>query len=142
MIQFQVTVDCADPHRLADFWAPALGYDFEHNDEFVRQLLDEGKITSDETVERDGHVFFTIARAINPPADAGPGASRVLFWVVPEGKTVKNRWHLDLNVGRDHVDEEVARLTELGAAVLYHQDSREGVHTTMADPEGNEFCVQ
>jgi predicted enzyme related to lactoylglutathione lyase len=66
---------------------------------------------------------------------------RVLFQLVPEGKTVKNRVHLDVRIGQDSLDEVVARLTERGATYLH--SSTQGPHTwvTMTDPEGNEFCV-
>jgi predicted enzyme related to lactoylglutathione lyase len=66
----------------------------------------------------------------------------VLFQRVPEPRTVKNRWHLDLTVGREQIDSEVERLEGLGAVVLYRVEEPSTFHTTMADPEGNEFCVQ
>ena len=59
------------------------------------------------------------------------------FVAVPEPKTAKNRWHFDLRAPADR-DTEVARLEDLGARV-----SRRGPDlTVMADPEGNEFCVE
>jgi hypothetical protein len=65
----------------------------------------------------------------------------VLFQLVPEPKAGKNRLHLDLRVGEDRQETEVARLGGLGARELGR--GRQGPHTwvTMADPEGNEFCV-
>jgi predicted enzyme related to lactoylglutathione lyase len=69
-------------------------------------------------------------------------ARRVLFLVVPESKSTKNRWHLDLNVGRDNLDPTIERLTQLGATELYRVDEPGTFHATLADPEGNEFCVQ
>jgi predicted enzyme related to lactoylglutathione lyase len=61
--------------------------------------------------------------------------------MVPEAKTVKNRVHLDVRTGGDDVVAVRARLVERGATILY--SGRQGPHTwaTMADPEGNEFCV-
>ena len=67
---------------------------------------------------------------------------------MPERKEGKNRLHLDVRVGgrgedaRDLIDAEVARLTALGAVEQYRIDEPAGFHTTMADPEGNLFCVQ
>jgi predicted enzyme related to lactoylglutathione lyase len=60
---------------------------------------------------------------------------------VPEEKSVKNLWHLDVQVGEENVGAEVARLTERGATFLH--EASQGPHSwvTMADPEGNEFCV-
>ena len=66
----------------------------------------------------------------------------MLFQHVPEPKQAKNRWHVDVNVGRDRIDETVTRLRGLGASALYAVDEPGAFHTTMADPEGNEFCVQ
>jgi predicted enzyme related to lactoylglutathione lyase len=65
----------------------------------------------------------------------------VLFQRVPEPKTVKNRVHLDVRVGRDRVDEEVARLTARGATVLHHGQQGPYSWVTIADPEGNELCL-
>jgi hypothetical protein len=59
---------------------------------------------------------------------------------VPEGKTVKNRLHLDLNPTDREQDDEVRRLLDLGAR---HVDVGQGQESwvVLADPEGNEFCV-
>jgi hypothetical protein len=147
-ISFQVTVDCADPHAQAKFWAATLGYNIEDHEPLIRQLLGAGVATEADVVDVDGRLGWRDAAAIRHPDDPVLGspesgrAKRLLFLVVPEGKTVKNRWHLDLNVGRDHIDAEVGRLEGLGAVVLYRIDEPSGFHTTMADPEGNEFCVQ
>lgn len=61
---------------------------------------------------------------------------------MPEPKTGKNRVHLDLDVGRDRLDAEVARLVTLGATERYRVDEPGSFHVTLTDPEGNEFCVQ
>jgi predicted enzyme related to lactoylglutathione lyase len=68
---------------------------------------------------------------------AGWGGPNIWFVRVPEAKAAKNRVHFDLRAP-GAVSEEVARLTALGATVLERHDS----HTVMADPEGNEFCVE
>jgi len=147
-IGFQITFDAGDPHAQARFWAAALGYEVENGDAFIRDLLAQGVANEDDTVEIDGILYWRIGSAIRHPADAevgpfeDPAPRRLLFMAVPEGKSVKNRMHLDLNVGRDNIDAEVERLTALGATELYRIDEPSGVHTTMADPEGNEFCVQ
>jgi predicted enzyme related to lactoylglutathione lyase len=68
---------------------------------------------------------------------AGWGGPNMWFNQVPEPKTAKNRLHLDLSAPGD-VDAEVTRLLALGASVVERHSS----HTTMRDPEGNEFCVE
>jgi catechol 2,3-dioxygenase-like lactoylglutathione lyase family enzyme len=68
---------------------------------------------------------------------AGWGGPSIWFARVPEGKSAKNRIHFDLRAP-GAVADEVARLTGLGATVL----ERQGGHVVMADPEGNEFCVE
>jgi hypothetical protein len=137
-IDFQVTVDSLDPHALAKFWAGALGYDNEDHSDFIRSMLDQGVVTQDDAVEVDGQLAWRTGAAIRHP----DGGQRVLFMHVAEPTPGKNRWHLDLNVGKDAVDAEVARLTTLGARELYKVDEPGAHHTTMADPEGNLFCVQ
>jgi len=68
---------------------------------------------------------------------AGWGGPSIWFARVPEPKTAKNRIHFDLRAP-GAMDQEVARLERLGATTLHR-----GTHlTTMADPEGNEFCVE
>jgi hypothetical protein len=68
---------------------------------------------------------------------AGWGGPNIWFNQVPEPKTAKNRVHFDLRAPGT-VEEEVARLERLGATVI----RRHAHHTEMADPEGNEFCVE
>ena len=145
---YQLTIDAQDPHAQARYWAAALGYDIERDDAFIRDIIDQGLATWDDVVERDGALFWRIGAAIRHPDDRGvaphedPAPRRLLFLAVPEAKSAKNRLHLDLNVGRDRIDAEVERLVALGARELYRVDEPGAFHTTMADPEGNEFCVQ
>jgi Glyoxalase-like domain len=65
----------------------------------------------------------------------------VLFQLVPEAKAGKNRVHLDLRVGDEHREAEVARLVGRGARELHRGSQGPHEWATMADPEGNEFCV-
>ena len=136
---FQVAVDCADPHGLADWWAEALGWQVEPSDEaFIRKMVDAGYATDADTTTHHGVLVWREGQAINHPEGSAP---RMLFQLVPEAKTAKNRMHLDIRVGEEHIEQEVARLTAAGARELHR--GRQGPHwwVTMADPEGNEFCV-
>lgn len=146
VINLQLTVDCSDPHAQAKFWASALGWVVERHPEFIQEMLDKGIATPDDVIEVDGELAWRTAEAIRHPEHDSirelGGTARMLFQHVEEPKTVKNRWHVDVNVGREHINETVARLSELGARELYKIDEPGAFHTTMADPEGNEFCVQ
>ncbi len=106
-----LTVDCADPRRVAEFWCGVLGYEIADEDE--------------ESVE------------IRGPAGTG---WPLLFLVVPEGKTVKNRLHLDLSPPST-MREEVERVAALGATTFRLVEEHGSFWTVMLDPEGNEFCV-
>ncbi|MGY0234438.1 VOC family protein [Longispora urticae] len=143
----QLVVDCGDPGRLVDFWAAALGYRVQDppeghatwRDFYLSVGVPAAELGEGECADR-----------IVDPAGAGPA---VWFQIVPERKTLKNRLHLDVLVGggrsvpvevrRQRVDDEVERLTGLGATVLSRHDGDSAGHygVTMADPEGNEFCV-
>jgi Glyoxalase-like domain len=140
---FQIVVDCADPHVLADWWAETLGWVVEPSDEgFIRKMISEGYATDDDTKTYKGVLVWKEGAAIRHPdgPERGP-RKRVLFQLVPESKTVKNRVHLDIRVGAENAESELARLTARGATFLHR--GRQGPHTwvTLADPEGNEFCV-
>jgi hypothetical protein len=106
-----LTIDCADPRALASFWTQALGYELR------------------EANDRDAEI-------VDPSGRGWP----LLFQVVPEAKTVKNRLHLDIRAPRS-MDEEVQRLEAAGASVRGRVDEDDSFWTVMADPEGNEFCV-
>jgi hypothetical protein len=136
---FQVVVDCAAPHELADWWAEALGWQVEAQDEaFIRRMIDAGYATEEQTTTHRGALVWKEGAAINSP---DPNRPRVLFQQVPEGKTVKNRMHLDLRVGAERREEEVARLVAAGAKELHRGSQGPHEWATLADPEGNEFCV-
>ena len=136
---FQVAIDCSSPHELADWWAEALGWQVEAQDEaFIRRMIEEGHATEDQTVRHRGALVWKSATAINSPEAGRP---RMLFQRVPEAKTVKNRLHLDVRVGPERQEAEVARLLALGATELWRASQGPFAWVTMADPEGNEFCV-
>jgi hypothetical protein len=73
-----------------------------------------------------------------PPGEVRP---RLYFVQVPEHKTVKNRLHLDVMPAARPQDEEIARLTGLGARVVSDPRPELG-WVILADPEGNEFCLE
>jgi Glyoxalase-like domain len=140
---FQVVVDAERPHVLADWWADALGWAVEPSDEaFIRRMIAEGYATEDETQRHGGALVWKAGAAIRPPdgPERGQG-KRILFQLVPGSKKVKNRVHLDIWVGEGKVEAEHERLTAKGATFLHR--GRQGPHAwvTMADPEGNEFCL-
>jgi hypothetical protein len=136
---FQVAVDCSDPHVLADWWAEVLGWRVEPQDEaFIQRMVDAGHATADQTRRYRGALVWATGAALNSPE---PGRPRLLFQLVPEAKTVKNRMHLDVRVGPEHQEAEVARLVGLGATELWRGAQGPNTWVTLADPEGNEFCV-
>ncbi|MFI7222162.1 VOC family protein [Nonomuraea angiospora] len=116
-----VVVDCRHPASLARFWAATLdGYAVAPYDEAeLARLRGEGV----EDPEDDPTVLV----------EGGP--PRLWFQHVPERKVVKNRLHLDLCA--DDLDAEIDRLRALGATLLATYDD----WVTLADPEGNEFCL-
>jgi hypothetical protein len=138
----QVVIDCADPSRLAEFWAAAMGYKFQDPPPGFaswQALLEANKIPESE---------WNSASAIVDPEGKGP---RFYFQRVPEPKTVKNRLHVDLAVTggpaspledrKTRAHAEAARLQTLGARPLWINDEWKGFSIVMADPEGNEFCL-
>jgi hypothetical protein len=140
---FQVMIDAADPHTLADWWAEALDWVVEPSDEtFIRTMIEEGYATEDDTITYNGSLVWKDGAAIRHPEDPDRGPRRrLVFQSVPEPKTVKNRVHLDIWVGKDNIETELERLTKLGATFLHR--GQQGPHTwvTIADPQGNELCL-
>jgi hypothetical protein len=144
-VRFQLVINCADPDRLARFWAAALGYELEPPPAGFATWNDWRRdIGLPEEYLRAG------ADSIIDPDGGGP---RVWFQVVPDGKTVKNRLHLDVHASggrtlplatrRQRVDAEAQRLVDLGATMV-EASSEEGLDhyaVGMKDPEGNEFDV-
>jgi hypothetical protein len=139
----QVTIDCADPDRLATFWATALGH--------KKQDPPEGFGSWQEFLTAQGvpEDQWNSASAVVDSDGTGP---RIFFQQVPEPKASKNRVHLDLNVGgghtapleerRERVGAEVERLVAAGATKLGPFEQRGEYWVVMQDPEGNEFCLQ
>ncbi len=124
-----VVFDSGDAAPLARFWAAALGWSVAPYDEDeLERLATKGIYDPEE----DPSVM------IEPPEDSGLPA--IFFTEVPEGKVVKNRVHLDL-VADASLEDEVERLTELGASVRNWMAEEGGQWVVMLDPEGNEFCV-
>jgi hypothetical protein len=138
---FQVVIDCARPHVLADWWADALGWEVEPSDEaFIRRMIAEGHASESDTITHRGALVWKEGAAIRHP-EGLQRAPRVLFQLVPEPKTVKNRVHLDLRIGADDMDATVERLTAGGATFLHRGNQGPHHWVTIADPEGNELCV-
>lgn len=137
--RLQVAVDCADPERLAAFWAAVLGY--------VVGAPPAGYASWQDFSRSAGSVGEAWSAVVDP-AGAGP---RVLFHRVPEPKAGKNRVHLDVRVSvagevsaetrRRQVDAEVARLQSLGGIYLRTEEDEHDYFAVMTDPEGNEFCI-
>ena len=135
----QVVVDSTAPHELADWWAEALGWQVEPQDEaFITRMVQAGAASESDTMRHRGALVWSLGAAITSPE---PGRPRVLFQRVPEEKTVKNRLHLDVHVGPERREAEVARLLSLGATELWRGEQGPMSWVTLADPQGNEFCV-
>jgi len=109
-----ITFDSHDPYGQAAWWCEVLGVAMDPEDH-----------------PGDPEAIVTL-----------PTGPSVLFVRVPEGKAVKNRVHLDLTPESTR-DEEVVRLLRLGATqVVDHRRSDGTGWVTIADPEGNELCVE
>ncbi len=139
----QVSFDCSDPGALAAFWAEALGYRLDSPPQGFDswdEALDAWGVPEDHRND---------ASALIDPDGAGP---RLWFQRVPEGKTAKNRVHVDVRAapgleGEQRMaalEAEADRLVGLGAR-RGRRFEPDGVTSSgfivMADPEGNEFCL-
>jgi hypothetical protein len=106
-------------------------------------MIDQGLATLDDTTVVNGALVWRTATAIRPPGEPQPGMPRMHFQEVPEEKSGKNRLHLDIRTGDydGSLDELRQTLIDRGGTELY--TGQQGPHswTTMADPEGNEFCI-
>ncbi|MEL7158504.1 MAG: VOC family protein [Actinomycetota bacterium] len=128
--RIQLTFDAADPPALAAFWGLALGY--------VEQPPPAGFDSWEAFAEANGMPPESLGDygAVVDPEGVGP---RLLFLKVPEGKTAKNRLHLDVAV--TDPNDHVARLTAAGATAIETRTELGSTWTVMEDPEGNVFCV-
>jgi hypothetical protein len=144
-VHYQLVIDCADPDRLARFWADALGYElappptgFATWNDYYRDLgIPEEELSagSDRISDPEGH---------GPP---------IWFQVVSDAKVVKNRLHLDIHASgertdpfetrRERVDAEAKRRARRGATitVVMYQEGLDHYAVGMKDPEGNEFDI-
>jgi catechol 2,3-dioxygenase-like lactoylglutathione lyase family enzyme len=146
--RFQIVIDSTSPQRLVRFWTTALGYvierppaPYEGWNAYWRSIgvpdeeLDEGSDLGEHIVDPEG---------------SGP---RIWFQRVPETKTIKNRWHIDisasggrelsLGVRRERVLAEAERLRAAGATFLQtlEEEGLDHFAVAMRDPEGNEFDI-
>jgi hypothetical protein len=137
----QVVIDCADAAAQTAFWCLALGY--------IEQPPPEGYRSWDEFADAmkmpvERRALFSAAV---DPAGIGP---RLFFHGVPEAKTVKNRLHLDVNIGgglrgaerEGVVREHARRLQAAGARLVEERQDEFSWWIVLTDPEGNEFCLQ
>ncbi|MGI8625507.1 MAG: VOC family protein [Geodermatophilaceae bacterium] len=121
---YSVVIDCIDVSAQARWWADVLGW------QTVYEAADEVVIVPARALEKADTI---------PVEERGPG---LVFVLVPEGKQVKNRLHIDV-APRESDDQaaEVARLESLGATRIDVGQPADARFIVMADLEGNEFCV-
>ncbi|WP_370894518.1 VOC family protein [Janibacter sp. GXQ6167] len=123
---YSVVVDASDIAMLARWWAETLDWQLIYEDEdeaaIVPRDVDGGIIDDPDLWRRQG-----------------PG---MVFVLVPEAKTVKNRLHIDL---APHISDDreasIQRLVDRGATRVDVGQREDVTWTVLADPEGNEFCV-
>ena len=147
----QVTFDAHDPETLSRFWADALGSPpppppgprpppGQDPFEAWHAFLAEVGVPESE---------WNSASAAQDPDGQGP---RLFFQRVPEGKSAKNRVHLDVRAapgleGEERMaalEAECDRLVALGATRVERHEPAPPItagHIVMTDPEGNEFCL-
>lgn len=138
--RFSVTMDAADPQAQGEFWSLALGYE--------REAPPTPHATWEEALTAWGlpPERWNDANAIVDPDGIGP---RIFIQKVSEPKVVKNRVHLDVRVSTDRMNKDHGlmseRADELVAAgatrLAVFDDPSIGYWIVMADPEGNEFCL-
>ncbi len=149
--QVQVTFDAHDPRALSTFWRDVLGYVHPAPPGVTVPLGTDPLDAWDDFLASLGVPpgLRNARSAIEDPDGAGP---RVFFQQVPEAKAGKNRVHLDVRAapglqGEERMaalEAEADRLVGLGATRLRRFDPEPPMsagHLVMADPEGNEFCL-
>ena len=143
--KWTMTIDCADPALVARFWCTALGYveaDPPKGWDTWDAFLTEMNVPEDEW--NDGASLSDLAGVL-------PSIS---FLKVPEPRTVKNRLHLDPQVGGGRSETQELREQRIRAfadrlitagATIVHEVPRDNStaldHLWMSDPENNDFCV-
>jgi len=124
---YSVVVDCHDIAAQARWWAHVLDW------QIIYEAVDEIVVVRPRHITQEG-------LRTTPWEQIGPG---LVFVLVPEDKTTKNRLHIDLAPQQD--DDQgamVDSLIAMGATrVNVGQDENEVTWVVLADPEGNEFCV-
>ncbi|MDA0563406.1 VOC family protein [Streptomonospora sp. S1-112] len=147
----QITFDARDPWGLSAFWCQALGYVHPAPPGVELEEGADARAAWDAFLGRVGVPAEQREEksAAEDPQGQGP---RLFFQRVPEGKTAKNRVHLDVRAapglhGQERMaalEAECARLVALGAARLRRVEPEPPLSAgfiVMADPEGNEFCL-
>jgi hypothetical protein len=150
-LDVQITFDTHDPRALSSFWRDVLGYVHPGPPGAVLPEGADPLATWDAFLEQVGvpEDQRNTRSAIEDPGGRGP---RLFFQRVPEDKVVKNRLHLDVRVAPGLLGEErmaaleaeCARLLALGATRVRRHEPEPPMETgfiVMADPEGNEFCL-
>ena len=107
-----IAIDAQQPPVIADFWCAVLGWQIAEVDQDVISIA--------------------------PPDESWPTIDVV---AVPQGKTVKNRLHLDLRADGISTSEELHRLLDLGAGRIEVGQDPDASWVVLADPEGTEFCL-
>ena len=113
------SVDCVDAYALSAWWQQALGY-----------------VDSEDDPNEPGDPECMIHDPVS--------AHRLLFVEVPDPTPGKNKLHLDVRPRSRTQEAEVAVLVDQGATVVADRRGQHGPGTgwvTLADPEGNQFCV-
>lgn len=110
-----ITFDCGDARAQAAFWSTLTGWNVYYDDD---------------------------AEVLLAPSYPNSGTG-MLFIPVPEGKTAKNRVHLDIEPTEGTRDELVQKAVAAGAKVIGDFRKEDGSGwVTLTDPEGNEFCIE
>ncbi len=107
-----VTIDCRDPETLAEFWCALLGVEVRGS---WQQYV-----------------------GLHPMA---PGLPRLVLQRTDDPRPAKNTLHLDLHVPSDDLAAAVGRAVGLGATLVAEHEEDGQSWRTLADPEGNVFCL-
>ncbi|MVT25482.1 VOC family protein [Nesterenkonia alkaliphila] len=147
----QITFDAQDPRALSAFWAEVLGYLHPAPPGVELPPGEDGQAAWDSFLEENGvpEEQRNSASALEDPEGKGP---RLFFQQVPEGKTAKNRVHLDVRTAPEltgeermaALEQECERLVALEAHRVERHDPAPPMSIgfiVMKDPEGNEFCL-